>query len=102
MATTPHVKKAPIRVEIGLPEGKDWSAKHLADIKGFIESESKKRSPGDRLITRLRGIRYKMEEYLENQEDNAKNMYSIEEFLHEYLVALDLSFKKFAISIDTT
>lgn len=90
------------KIEIGLPEGKEWSASHLTDIKSFIKKEAKKRSPEQQLITQLDGIRYKMEEYLENNEISIKDIRSIEIFLNAYLKVLNLSFKKFAISIDTT
>lgn len=87
---------------IGLPEGKEWSASHLAYIKAYIRKEAQKRSPEERLSIQLDGLRYTMEEYLDNKEISIKEIRSIESFLAEFLKILNLSFKKFAISIDTT
>ncbi|SFE16163.1 hypothetical protein SAMN05518672_104713 [Chitinophaga sp. CF118] len=102
MATIHQSKEINHKVEIGLAEGKEWSVSHLTEVKSFIKKEAQKRSPEQQLITQLYGIKYRMEEYLESNDINIKDIRSIEFFLADYLKVLNLSFKKFAISIDTT
>jgi antitoxin HigA-1 len=95
-------KDGNFEIEIGLPEGKEWSAKHLVDIKAFIKKESQKRTPEQRLMTSLYAIKYKMEAYVDNNAVGTHQINSIEVFLNAYLKVLNLSFKKFATSIDST
>ena len=102
MATNNHDQETFFKIEIGLPDGKDWSASDLAGIKNFIKNESGKRTPEERLNTQLLAIKYRMEAYLEDNEIKANKVYPIEKFLGDYLKVLNLTLKKFAVSIDTT
>lgn len=87
---------------IGLPEGEQWSASQLAAVKAFIKKEGQKRSPEQQLAIQMTAIRYRMEDYLDNNEISLKDIRSIETFLAAFLKVLNISFKKFAFSIDTT
>ena len=93
-------KNAPDRkLGIGSPDGKEWTASHLANIKEFIKTKSKEQSTAQNLVNRLLALRYRMEEYLD---DNPGKISSLDTFLSAYLKVLNLSFKDFARSIDTT
>jgi plasmid maintenance system antidote protein VapI len=102
MIITDQNKEPHFDVEIGLPYGTEWSASHLKLVKDFIKKKNQERSPEERLITHIVGLRYKMENYLEDEDIDVKKISTIQFFLDEYLKVLNLSFRKFAISIDTT
>lgn len=53
-------------------------------------------------MVKLYAIKYRMEEYVEQTDTDSTHSYSISDFLSAYLKALDLSFKKFATSIETS
>lgn len=102
MAIEKKNKAVDFKVEIGLPEGHAWSDSKLADMKALIKKESAKRSPEQRLKNELLAIQYQMEEYIEESDERNKKQYDIDSFLSAYLSTLNLNFKKFALSIDTT
>jgi plasmid maintenance system antidote protein VapI len=89
-------------VEIGLKNGKEWSDDKLAKVKAFVKSHSDKRTPDRKLKNEMLTIKYQMEEYIENENINEKSVISLESFLGSFLEVLNLTFKKFASSIDTT
>jgi len=89
-------------VKIGLPEGKSWSASKLAAMKALIKKEAAKRSPERKLKNELLGIKYQMEEYIENMDSIEPKLQGIDTFLNAYLSTLNLQFKQFAVFIDTT
>jgi len=91
-----------LNVEIGLDTPKEWSDEKLAQVKAFVKEQSDKRTPERKLRNEMLSIQYQMENYLDNENINAKNLYTIEIFLSLYLKLLNLTFKKFAISIDMT
>lgn len=95
-------KKENFDIEIGLKDGKGWDDEKLAQIKAFIKNESNNRTPERRLKNELLSIKYQMEEYINNTEDNSKAIFTLEMFLNIYLKTLNLTLKKFAQSIDTT
>jgi antitoxin HigA-1 len=100
----PNSTKDSLRLEdkIGLPEGRAWSADHLAAVKNHIKRETGKQSAEQQIVNKLFAIKFRMEEYLERMDTESTELYSISDFLGAYLEALDLSFKKFATSIDTS
>lgn len=102
MTTSRKNKESGFKTEIGLPEGKEWSESHLENIKKFIDEESQNRSAQQQLNIKLQGVRYKMEEYLENTGIDIHHIFSVRNFLDDYLKVLNLSFKTFAVNIDTT
>lgn len=95
-------KKENFDIEIGLNDDKDWDDEKLAQLKAFVKNESENRTPERRLKNEILSIKYQMEEYINNNEDKIKVIYTLEMFLNIYLKTLNLTLKKFAQSIDTT
>jgi antitoxin HigA-1 len=91
-----------LNVEIGLDNPKEWSDEKLAKIKAFVKEQSDKRTPQRKLRNEMLSIQYQMEAYLEDANIKSNKLCTLETFLGIYLDTLDLTFKKFATSIDTT
>lgn len=81
---------------------KEWSAEELAQVKAFAKAHNAQRSPERKRKNEMLSIQYSMEDYINNEKVNEKNMISLEKFLNLYLKVLNLTLKKFASSIDTT
>ena len=92
--------------DINLPVGADhervWSRNKLEGIKSFIAEQNAKRTPDQKYATELLAVKLQMEDYLENEKVNSRNLYTLDHFLDLHLNAIGLSFKKFAEAIDTT
>ena len=89
-------------VEIGLKNAKEWSDEDLAKAKLFVKQHAANRTPERKLKNEMLSIKYQMEEYINDENISDKNIITLESFLDLYLKVLDITFKKFAISIDTT
>jgi plasmid maintenance system antidote protein VapI len=100
MATTNAKKEIDFNVEIGLKDGQEWSTDKLAQTKKLIKDMAAKRSPERVLKNEFLAIQYKMEEYGAADEKSITKPILLETFLQEYLTALNISFRKFAIAID--
>lgn len=81
---------------------KEWTAEELAEVKAYLKARATKRTPGQKLRAEILTITYTMEEYVDNEKITEKQVISLEEFLHRYLVVLNISFRRFAQAIDTT
>lgn len=99
MATLSPNKKKDFKIEIGLGEGKEWSTAQKASIKDFIKKESAKLSSEEKQRISLLSIRYRMEEYVN---DDDTKIYTIDTFTKSYLAVLGISFKQFANFIGVT
>ncbi len=82
--------------------GREWSAAEMADAKAFAKARYANLSPEARLRNEMLSIQYRMEHYINTEKSGLKNPVLLEEFLRDYLKALDITFKKFAQAIDTT
>jgi antitoxin HigA-1 len=102
MAKGKKNKATDFKIGIGLTEGQTWSDSKLANMKALIKRESAKRFPEQKLKNDLLGIKYQMEEYIENTGSDNKKLQGIDKFLNAYLSSLNLQFKQFALYIDTT
>ena len=100
MATTKAKKEIDFNVEIGLKDGQEWNAEKLSKTKKLIKDLAAKRSPERVLKNELLAIQYKMEEYTEADEKSIIKPIPLKTFLQEYLTALNISLRKFAIAID--
>ena len=100
MATTKAKKEIDFNVEIGLNAGQEWNAEKLSKTKKLIKDLAAKRSPERVLKNELLAIQYKMEEYTEADEKSIIKPIPLKTFLQEYLTALNISLRKFAIAID--
>src|SRR5205809_5490887 len=95
-------KNNDFNVEIGLDDAKQWSDEKLAQVKAFVKDQSNKRSPERKVKNEMLAIKYQMESYLEDNDVKVDELRTLETFLAYYLDTLNLTFKKFAISIDMT
>jgi plasmid maintenance system antidote protein VapI len=87
-------------VEIGLPENETWDKAKLTQIKTIARQLHGQRSPERKIKNQILAIRYQMEEYLESKDVNT--FQSINDFVKLYLGVLNISFKKFALVLETT
>ncbi len=99
MATVLKNNDQSFSLQIGLKDGREWDKEKISRIKKFIKQESANRTPEQKLKNELLSIQYQMEEYVERHVEKSKQI-SIDTFLKSFLEALDISFKKFANSID--
>jgi len=82
--------------------GQEWSREELAMAKAFVKAHASKRDAARQLKNELLSVQYQMESYVQDEDTGVKSMIGIEEFLNAYLQVLGLTFKKFALAIDTT
>jgi plasmid maintenance system antidote protein VapI len=81
---------------------KEWNKPELAHVKGFIKAHQTKRTPEQKLKTQMLAIRYQIESYVNDEKVSEKNMVPLETFIDMYLETLNITFKKFAYSLDST
>jgi antitoxin HigA-1 len=99
---TKQKKANDFRMEIGLPEGQQWSAKDLERIKAHAKEIAAKRTPAQRMKNEMAAIRFRMEQYANTEESKIAREQTIEDFTRLYLATLDLNFKDFARAIDSS
>lgn len=83
-------------------KGREWSGKEMAEIKEFAKANHAKRTTETKLKNQMLAIKYQMEEYINDENIAKKNTVSLEAFIDMYLEALNMTFKKFAQSLDST
>ena len=93
--------KTPIKLklEIGTNKPKQWTESEIARLKTFANDNAKRRSDEQKTYNRLMSLRYEIEEYLN---DNPSKLLTLENVVSNYLIVLNLPFRKFAIYLDTT
>lgn len=72
-----------------------WDDKRKEGVKEFIVAHSAKQSKEQKLTNKLLSIQYKLEDYIENEDENIKVM-KILDFVKMYLKALGLTKKELA------
>lgn len=83
--------------------GREWTAEELAVVSAHAKKLYAQQTPEERLENELLSIRYAMEFFIDEHLAEPKQQpLQIDSILKRYLKALNLSFKKFAQSIDTT
>jgi plasmid maintenance system antidote protein VapI len=102
MKSNKKLQEKDFKVEIGLDNPEDLLREDTAKIDSFFQSHIARRSPQRVIKNALLAVQYKMEEYLERDDIKANKYISLEDFLSEFLKILNLSFKHFAIKIDTS
>ncbi len=88
------------KVQIGLPEGEEWSAEKLAAVKAHAKQVAASRSPEQVMRNRYLSVKYRMEAYAATNEQEIRKTIPLETFLKEYLDVLNIPFRKFAVAID--
>ena len=92
-------KNIDFKVEIGTNHSKQWTDKEISELKSFVKENAKQRSEEQKIKNELMAIRYEIEDYIN---DNDAKPLSIEKVVLDCLNVLNLSFRKFAINLDTT
>jgi antitoxin HigA-1 len=72
-----------------------WNDKKKEGLKEFIASHSAKQSKEQLLTNRLLSIQYKLEDYIQNENDD-EELLKVLDFVKLYLKALNLSKKRLA------
>jgi addiction module HigA family antidote len=80
---------------------KKWTKPESDNVNEFIKIHQTKRTLEQKLKTQMLSIKYQMEEYIQNDEIKNNGITSIEDFLKDYLEALNITFKRFAHAIDS-
>ena len=96
------IKKDPkdFNLEFSLNDGHKWSSEKLAETDDIAKEIAGKRSPEMKLKNRMLSIRYRMEEYLQNQATREDELMDLDRWLKDYLKVLNLTQKKFAKLIE--
>ncbi len=79
-----------------------WNKQELDNVKNFIKAREAKRTQLQKINTKMLGIKYRLEDYINSEKITARKIISMESFIDMYLKVLNITFKKFAQSIDTT
>jgi plasmid maintenance system antidote protein VapI len=95
-------KNTDFDVQIGIENGSDWNQGKIASVQELIRSGNAQRSKKARLRTELLSIQYQMEDYVEKSDLRGNDLKSLETFVKSFLHVLNITFKKFAETIDTS
>jgi len=87
-------------LEFKVNDGQKWSKEKLAETDEIAKEIAGNRTPEMKLKNRMLSIRYRMEEYLQNQEIKDDNLVSLDLWLKDYLKALNLTQKRFSELIE--
>lgn len=93
-------KGVTLEVLIGSNTPKQWSEQEVAQLKDAAIKHDQTRTPQQKLKNELLALQYELEEYLADLDSN--KIVTIENAVDKFLQALNISFRKFAFSIDTT
>jgi antitoxin HigA-1 len=99
MTTVKDKNAIKLKVEIGSNKPKQWTESEVARLKIFAKDNAKRRTDEQKINNKLMALRYEIEEYLN---DNRSKPLTLEDVVRNYLSVLNLPFRKFAISLDTT
>lgn len=88
--------------QIGSEQNPVGSAATRANIRDFIKEQNAKRSRKQKLRAELLGIKYQMQDYADQAELDEKEFKTLETFVKAYLSVLNITFKEFAINIDSS
>lgn len=99
MTTNKDKNARNLKVEVGSNKPKKWTESEIARLKTLAKDNAKQRSEEQKIKNKLMALRYEIEDYLNN---NRSKPLTLEEAVLNYLGTLNLSFRKFAICLDTT
>lgn len=92
-------KNIDLKVEIGNNKSKQWTEAEVGEFQFLAKDNANQRRDEQKIKNELMAIRYEVEEYIN---DNRAKPLTIEKVVSDYLDVLNLSFRKFAINLDTT
>ncbi len=87
-------------LEFKVNDGQKWSSEKLAETDEIAKEIADMRTPEMKLKNRMLSIRYRMEEYLQNEAIKDDDLMSLDIWLKDYLKALNLTQKRFAELIE--
>lgn len=77
-----------------------WNDEKKVELKKFISAHSSKQSRERKLTNELLSIQYKLEDYIQKENDDDEQVLKILDFVKMYLNALNLTKKKLAAYFD--
>lgn len=77
-----------------------WNDEKKVELKKFISAHSSKQSRERKLTNELLSIQYKLEDYIQKENDDDDQVLKILDFVKMYLNALNLTKKKLATYFD--
>lgn len=77
-----------------------WNDEKKVELKKFISAHSSKQSRERKLTNELLSIQYKLEDYIQKENDDDEQVLKILDFVKMYLNALNLTKKKLATYFD--
>lgn len=96
MKTINYIKH---KSEIGSNTPKKWTINELNKLKSIANENHKNRTPKQIIENEMNAIHFELEEYVNN---NISYFISLEDAVNKYLDVLNISFRKFALSLDTS
>jgi antitoxin HigA-1 len=87
-------------VEFGPNNDHQWSAEKLSQADKISVEIASKRTSSQQLRNQIRSVRYRMEEYIQNQDVVDEEIIMLDTWLKEYLKVLSLTQKRFAEIIE--
>lgn len=102
MKTGKKNQKEDFDILIGSENPKEDSPELAAKTAAHFKTHVAQRTESRKIKNELLAIQYRMEEYLDNEDKKSEKYISLEAFLSEFLKILNLSFKKFAVNIDSS
>ena len=101
MNTLKEKQEVNFRVDTGTSSIKKWSESDILELKNQAKENSRLRSHEQKLKNELLAFQYEIEEYLNSGNSTSKTL-TIHKVVTNYLDILNLSFRKFAVCLDTT
>lgn len=82
------------------PNDKEWSKAQKAAITEFAKQHNDQRSPERLRKNEMLAVKYRMEHYLSDERITFENVYTIEDFVMEFLKVLGIKKRAFAKYLD--
>lgn len=100
MDTKKRNKEKTVEMTIGPNDGNKWSTEKTAAISTMAKLRHSKRSRERLLRNAMSAVRYRMEEYVKDENVTLETMRAIEDFVKDFLTVLELKKGEFAKHID--
>lgn len=88
-----------VHLQIGSDVPKQWNETEISRLKEFANKNANRRSEEQKIKNKLMALRFEIEANLNN---NRSKPLTIDYVLKNYLIILNLPFRKFAICLDST
>ena len=86
-------------ITIGSNVPKQWTLEAVSELHATVAEHAKQRSAAQKIKNEMMAVQFEIENYLN---DNTMQPVTLEDAVGNYLSVLNLSFRKFALCIETT